>query len=112
MKLKKFFKRTFDTSGLDLDVFIKERARVMLTNHVDISDKLINKQLVAVAQILVYEVTEILTIVCITFNEKDAGNLVIDKCPNIFATENKNVLMKPILAQIKLNLGKLSSPEV
>ena len=41
------------------------------------------------AQILVYEVTEKLTIVCIKFNEKGAGNLVIDKCPNIFATEKK-----------------------
>ena len=97
MKLKKFFKRTFYTSGLDLDIIIKERACVMLTNHVKISDKLINRQLVTVAQILVYEVTQKPTIVCIKFDDKDAGNLVIDKCPNIFATENKIVLIKPIL---------------
>ena len=100
------------TGGLDLEVFIKEGARVMLTNNVDISDRLINGQLGTVARIFVNEVTHKPTIVYIKFDDEDAGNLVIDKSGDIFATENKVVPIKPILAKIKLNPGKRSSPEI
>ena len=100
------------TGGLDLEVSIKEGARVMLTNNVDISDRLINGQLGIVARILVNEVTQKPTIVYIKFDDEDAGNLVIDKSGDIFATENRVVPIKPILAQIKLNPGKRSSPEI
>ena len=100
------------TGGLDLEVFIKEGARVMLTNNVDICDKLINGQLGTVARILVNEVTEKPSIVYIKFDDEDAGNLVIDKSGDDFAIENKVVPIKPILAQIKLNAGKRSSPEI
>ena len=47
----------------------------MLTNNVDISDRLINGQLGIVARILVNEVTQKPTIVYITFDDEDAGNL-------------------------------------
>ena len=100
------------TGGIDLEVSIKEGARVMLTNNVDISDRLINGQLGIVARILVNEVTQKPTIVYIKFDDEDAGNLVIDKSADIFATENRVVPIKPILAQIKLNPGKRSSPEI
>ena len=100
------------TDGLDLEVSIKEGARVMLTNNVDISDRLLNGQLGTVARILVNEVTEKPTIVYIKFDDEDAGNLVIDKSADTFAIENKVVPIKPILAQIKLNPGKRSSPEI
>ena len=100
------------TGGLDLEVNIKEGARVMLTNNVDISDRLINGQLGTVVRIFVNEVTEKPTIVYIKFDDEDAGNLVIDKSADIFAIENKVVPIKPILAKIKLNPGKRSSPEI
>ena len=96
------------TGGLDLEVSIKEGARVMLTNNIDISDRLINGQLGTVARILVNEVTQKPTIVYIKFDDEDAGNLVIDKSADIFAKENKVVPIKPILAKIKLNPGKRS----
>ena len=100
------------TGGLDLEVNIKEGARVMLTNNVDISDRLINGQLGTVVRIFVNEVTEKPTIAYIKFDDEDAGNLVIDKSADIFAIENKVVPIKPILAKIKLNPGKRSSPEI
>jgi len=100
------------TDGLDLEVSIKEGARVMLTNNVDISDRLINGQLGTVAGILVNEVTQKPTILYVKFDDEDAGNLVIDKSADTFAIDNKVVPIKPILAQIKLNPGKRSSPEI
>ena len=100
------------TGGLDLEVSIKEGARVMLTNNVDISDRLINGQLGTVARVWVNEVTQKPTIVYIKFNDEGAGNLAIDKSADIFAIENKVVPIKPILVKIKLNPGKRSSPEI
>ena len=100
------------TGGLDLEVSIKEGARVMLTNNVDISDRLINGQLGTVARILVNEVTQKPTIVYVKFDDEYAGNLVITKSADTFAIENQVVPIKPILAQIKLNPGKRSSPEI
>ena len=100
------------TGGLDLEVSIKEGARVMLTNNVDIPDRLINGQLGTVARILVNEVTQKPTVVYVKFDDENAGNLVIDKSADIFAMENKVVPIKPILSNIKLNPGKRSSPEI
>ena len=48
----------------------------------------------------------------IKLDDEDAGNLAIDKSGDIFAIENKAVPIKPILAKIKLNPGKRSSPEI
>ena len=84
----------------------------MLTNNVDISDRLINGQLGTVARILVNEVTQKPTIVYVKFDDEYAGNLVITKSADTFAIENQVVPIKPILAQIKLNPGKRSSPEI
>ena len=95
-----------------MEVSIKEGARVMLTNNVDISDRLINGQIGTVTRILVNEVSQKPTIVYIKFDDEDAGNLVIDKSGDMFAIENKVVPIKPILAKIKLNPGKRSSPEI
>ena len=100
------------TGGLDLEISIKEGARVMLTNNVDISDRLINGQIGTVTRILVNEVSQKPAIVYIKFDDEDAGNLVIDKSGDMFAIENKVVPIKPILAKIKLNPGKCSSPEI
>ena len=100
------------TGGLDLEICIKSGARVMLTNNVDISDRLINGQLGTVAHITVNEVTQKPSIVYIKFDDEDAGNLVINKSADMFAIENKVVPIKPVLAQIKLNPGKRSSPEI
>ena len=100
------------TGGLDLEISIKKGARVMLTNNVDISDRLINGQLGTVARILVNEVTQKPNIVYVKFDDEEAGNLVIDKSADSFAIENKVVPIKPVLAQIKLNPGKRSSPEI
>ena len=53
------------TGGLDLEVFIKEGARVMLTNNVDISNRPINGELGTVARIFVNEVTDRSPLLCI-----------------------------------------------
>ena len=100
------------TGGLDLEVPIKEGARVMLTNNVDICDRLINGQLGTVARILVNEMTQNPSTVYVKFDDEDAGNLVIDKSADTFAIENRVVPIKPIFAKIKLNPGKRSSPEI
>ena len=60
----------------------------MLTNNVNISDRLINGQLGTVAR-MVNEVTQKPTIVYVKFDDEDAGNLVIDKSAHIFAIETK-----------------------
>ena len=49
----------------------------MLTNNVDISDRLINGQIGTVEQILVNEVSQKPTIVYVKFDDEGAGNLVI-----------------------------------
>ena len=90
------------TGGLDLEVSIKEGARVMLTNNVDIFDRLINGHLGTVARIFVNHATQKPTIVYIKLDDKDAGNLVIDKSADIFAIENKVVPIKPILVKVLL----------
>ncbi|XP_078381380.1 ATP-dependent DNA helicase Pif1-like [Oculina patagonica] len=100
------------TGGLDFEISIKEGARVMLTNNVDISDRLINGQLGTVARIMVSEITQKPTIVYVKFDDDDAGNLMIEKSADTFALENKVVAIKPILAKIKCNPGKRSSPEI
>ena len=46
-----------ETGGLDGDICIKETARVMLTNNIDISDRLINGQLGTVVRIEVNQKT-------------------------------------------------------
>jgi CRISPR/Cas system-associated endonuclease Cas1 len=40
-----------ETGGLDTKILIKENARVMLTTNVDISDRLINRQLGTVIKV-------------------------------------------------------------
>ena len=101
-----------NTGGLDLEISTKEGASVMLTNNVDISDRLINGQIGTVARILVNEMSQKPTIVYVKFDDEGAGNLVSDKSADIFAIENKIAPIKPILAKIKLNPGKRSSPEI
>ena len=64
------------------------------------------------ARILVNEVTQKPNIVYVKFDDEEAGNLVIDKSADSFAIQNKVVPIKPVLAQIKVNPGKRSSPEI
>ncbi|KAL9977715.1 hypothetical protein ACROYT_G015152 [Oculina patagonica] len=100
------------TAGLDFEISIKQGARVMLTNNIDISDRLINGQLGTVARILLSEITQKPTIVYIKFDDEHAGTLLTSKSTDIFAIEHKLVPIKPILGKIKLNPGKRSSPEI
>lgn len=100
------------TGGLDFEVFIKESSRVMITNNIDIADRLINGQLGTVCRILVNEITQKPSVVYVKFDDENAGKILIDKCGDSFAKENNVVPVKPILGKFKLNEGKRSSPEI
>ena len=100
------------TGGLDSVIYIKERARVMLTNNIEICDRLINGQLGTVAKILVDEITHNVKKVYVKFDDEQAGSLAIEKSCDTFAIENKVVPIVRILNGIKINAGKRSSPEI
>ena len=101
------------TGGLDLEVSIKEGARVMLTNNVDISDRLINGQIGTVTRILVNEVSQKPSIVYIKFDDEDAGNLVIDKSGDMFAYGQTYVaLSRATSLQGLYVLGKLEHKHI
>ena len=100
------------TGGLDFQILVKESARVMLTSNIDVSDRLINGQLGTVAKISVNEISRKPTIVYVKFDDELAGELLINKSGDIFATENKVVPIKPISSKIKVNSGKQSSPQI
>lgn len=69
----------------------KESARVMLTNNVDISDRLINGQLGTISKISVNGVSQKPTIVYVKFDDEVAGDLLINKSGDLFAIENRLV---------------------
>lgn len=101
-----------DTGGLDYDISIKERARVMLTNNIDIADRLINGQIGTVIKVDVDQNTQKPRFVYIKFDDEKAGKNLINKCTDQFAKDNNVVPIGPILAKIKIRLGKPSSPEI
>ncbi|XP_068724248.1 uncharacterized protein [Montipora capricornis] len=101
-----------ETGGLDANISIKETARVMLTNNIDISDRLINGQLGTVVRIEVNQNNKKPTIIYIKFDDAKAGNSLIQKSTNSFVRQNRVVPIEPVLAKIKIHPNKPSSPEI
>ena len=100
------------TGGLDFEIHIKESARVMLTSHIDISDKLINGQLGTVAKISVNEISCKPSIIYVKFDDDLAGDSLINKSGDLFAVQNKVVPIRAMLSKIKINAMKQSSPKI
>lgn len=84
----------------------------MLTNNVDISDRLINGQLGTISKISVNGVSQKPTIVYVKFDDEVAGDLLINKSGDLFAIKNRLVPIKPILSKIKINSSRQSSPQI
>ncbi|XP_068724222.1 ATP-dependent DNA helicase PIF1-like [Montipora capricornis] len=101
-----------ETGGLDANICIKESARVMLTNNIDIADRLINGQLGTVVKIEVNQNNRKPTIIYIKFDDAKAGNSLIQKSTNSFVRQNRVVPIEPVLAKIKIHPNKPSSPEI
>ena len=101
-----------ETGGLDFEIFVKETSRVMLTTNIDIADRLINGQMGTIAKIDINQITQKPSIIYIKFDDRLAGNTLINKCNNQFAKENGLVPIKRLLTRIKVRPGKPSSPEI
>ena len=101
-----------ETGGLDYQISIKEGCRVMLTTNIDIADRLINGQMGTVIKIEVDGNTKKTNIVYIKFDDSEAGKDATAKHSNNFAHNNQAVPIVPVLAKIKIKLGKPSSPEL
>lgn len=95
-----------------MNICIKETARVMLTNNIDIADRLINGQLGTVLRIDVNQNNKKPTIIYVKFDDPKAGNSSIQKSTSSFVRQNRVVLIEPVLAKIKLHPNKPSSPEL
>ena len=101
-----------ETGGLDYDIFVKVGAKVMLTNNIDIADRLINGQIGSVVKVDINQVTRKPTTIYIKFDDDKAGKNMIMKSSSLFVKENNAVPIEPILARIKIRPGKPSSPEI
>ena len=101
-----------ETGGLDYDIFIKVGAKVMLTNNIDIADRLINGQIGSVVKVDINQVTRKPTTIYIKFDDDKAGKNMIMKSSSLFVKENNAVPIEPILARIKIRPGKPSSPQI
>ena len=66
-----------ETGGLDYQIMLKERVRVMLTTNICISDRLINGQIGTVFKIDVNQNTQKPTVVHIKFDDPNAGKDLI-----------------------------------
>lgn len=84
----------------------------MLTTNIDIADRLINGQIGSVAKIIVNQDNQKPTVIFVKFDDHNAGNISIQKCGNLFATQNRAVPIQPVVTKIKVRPGKPSSPEI
>ena len=100
-----------ETCGLDTEIHIKEGARVMLTTNINIQDRLINGQMGTVIKIDVNTNNEP-NVLYVKFDDEKAGKTTINTSSNSFAKQNRLVPIKPVVAKIKVRLGKASSPEI
>ena len=83
------------TGGLDTEIMIKENARVMLTNNVDIIDRLINGQLGTVVRVAVDSVSNKPSTIFVKFDDRNAG---------ISAIQNPQVVLQEKTVLFPFNL--------
>ena len=93
------------TGGLDTEIMIKENARVMLTNNVDIIDRLINGQLGTVVRVAVDSVSNKPSTIFVKFDDRNAGISAIQKSSSSFARENSVVPIQPVLTRITTTIS-------
>ena len=84
----------------------------MLTNNIDIADRLINGQLGTVVKIEVNKNNKKPTIIYVKFEDAKAGKNFIQKSTSSFVRKNRVVPIKPVLAKIEIHPNKPSSPEI
>ena len=101
-----------ETGGLDFEVKIKEMARIMLTNNIDIADRLINGQLGTVMRINVDCNTQKPNVIYVKFDDDKAGKNLLQKSNNQYAKKHGFVPIERILARFKVKPEKPSSQEV
>lgn len=100
-----------ETGGLDSNIYIKETARIMLTNNIDIADRLTNGQLGTVVRIGINQSNQKPTVIYIKFDDDKAGSSLIVNSTEPFVRENQVVPIQPVLAKIKVRPNKPSSPD-
>ena len=74
-----------ETGGLDFEIKIKEMVRIMLTNNIDIADRLINGQLGTVMRINVDCNTQKPNVINVKFDDDKAGKNLLQKLNNQYA---------------------------
>ena len=73
-------KHQSETGRLDYEILVKERARIMLTTNISISDRLINGQIGTIFKIDVKNDTRNRNILYIKLNDSNAGMDLINTC--------------------------------
>ena len=101
-----------ETGGLDFEIKIKEMVRIMLTNNIDIADRLINGQLGTVMRINVDCNTQKPNVIYVKFDDDEAGKNLLQKLNNQYAKKHGFVPIERILARFKVKPEKPSSQEV
>jgi len=102
-----------ETGGLDSEIHIKVGARVMLTTNIDINDRLTNGQMGIINNIYVCQVSNKVKTIFIKFDDTHAGKTLMQKYQSNQLVRDHNVVpIEPILAKIKFNPNKPSSPEL
>ncbi|XP_028404822.1 uncharacterized protein LOC114527391 [Dendronephthya gigantea] len=77
-----------ETGGLDLEIHIKQGARVMLTTNISIADRLINGQMGTVFKVDVNPINRKPTVLYIKFDDPNAGKNLLNATSNVLATSS------------------------
>ena len=101
-----------ETGGLDCRIDLKEDSKVMLTSNLDTDDHLINGQMGKVAKIKLSQTHQNPQVIYVKFDDEDAGRNTISKSSDSYAIVNHVVPIVPVLAHIKINNNRPSSPEI
>ena len=98
--------------GLNYRIDLKEGARVMLTTNIDVEDRLINGQIGTVVKIKLNAISSKPEVIYVKFDDKNAGEVRIRTSCDRFAMNNCAVPITAVLAGIKPNENRPSSPEI
>lgn len=97
------------TNGLCKSLIIKRNALIMLTNNIDIDDRLINGQIGLVRDIQ-YNNDGTIQTIFVKFNDHQAG--ILKMRSNQYAFETHTVPIKRIQASIPVSMSSVSSPAI
>ena len=109
---KALCKKRNETGGLDYKIKLKVDARVMLTTNLNIEDRLINGQMGKVTYVQFNQLSGNPQIICVKFDDSNAGKETIRKSADPYATENNVVPLVSVISKIKVKDNRSSSPEI